>query len=142
MDQRGVTLIELITVLAIVAIMVCLSDGFVSAASRYQAKTARTELAAELRTARHLAMSQREKVRVVFEPSGASIRTEQVDAPHFVLRSYTFSEKYLMVETLSNGPSVTFYPSGRSATPNTVTLLNSRGERWRMTVTITGRINA
>ena len=88
MDQRGVTLIECITVLAIVGIMVCLSDGFASAASRYQAKAARTELAAELRAARHLAISQREKIRVVFEPSGASIRTEQVDAPHFQKMSH------------------------------------------------------
>jgi prepilin-type N-terminal cleavage/methylation domain-containing protein len=142
MDQRGVTLIELITVLAIVGIMVCLSDGFVSAATRYQAKAVRTELATELRAARHLAMSERQKVRVVFDPAVSGIRTELVDAPHSVLRSYSFSGKNISVETLSNGPSVTFYSSGRTATPNTVTLVNGRGERWRMTVSITGRINA
>jgi prepilin-type N-terminal cleavage/methylation domain-containing protein len=142
MDQRGVTLIELITVLAIVGIMVCLSDGFVSAATRYQAKTVRTELAAELRAARHLAMSERQKVRVVFDSSVPAIRTELVNAPYTVLRSYNFSGKDISVETLSNGPFVTFYSNGRTATPNTVTLMNSRGERWRMTVSITGRINA
>lgn len=142
MDQRGVTLIELTAVIAIVGIVVCLSDGFVSAATRYQAKAVRTELAAELRAARHLAMSEREKVRVVFNPSMPQIRTELVDAPHSVLRSYSFSGKDITVETVSNGPSITFYPSGRTATPNTVTLVNARGERWRMTVSITGRVNA
>lgn len=142
MDQRGVTLIECIAVLAIVGIIVCLSDGFASAATRYQAKAARTEIAAELRAARHLAMARREKIRVVFESSGSSIRTEQVDAPHSILRSYAFPAKCLTIEALSNGPSVNFYPSGRSATPNTITLVNSQGERWRMTVTITGRVNA
>jgi prepilin-type N-terminal cleavage/methylation domain-containing protein len=142
MDQRGMTLIELMAVLAIVSVLVCLSDGFVSAATRYQAKAVRTEVAAELRAARHLAMSGREKVRVVFDPSLPHIRTELVDAPHTVLRSYSFSGKDIAVQTLSNGPSVTFYPSGRTATPNTVIFINSRGERWRMTVSITGRVNA
>lgn len=142
MDQRGVTLLELITVLAIAGVLVCLSQGFVSAATRYQAKAVRTELAAELRAARHLAISGRKKVRVVFDPSSPYIRTELVDAPHSVLRSYGFSGKDIEVETCSNGPSITFYSSGRTATPNTVTLVNRRGERWRITVSITGRVNA
>jgi prepilin-type N-terminal cleavage/methylation domain-containing protein len=142
MDQRGMTLIELIAVIAIVGVLGCLSEGFVSAATRYQAKAVRTEVTAELRAARHLAMSEREKVRVVFDPSMPHIRTELVDAPHSVLRTYSFSGKDITVQTLSNGPSVTFYPSGRTATPNTITFVNRRGERWRMTISITGRVNA
>lgn len=142
MDQHGRTLIELMTVLAIVGVLVCLSDGFVSAATRYQAKAVRADVAAELRAARHLAMSGREKVRVVFDSSMSHLRTELVDAPHSVLRSYSFSGKDITVQALSNGPSVTFYPSGRTATPNTVTFVNRQGERWRMTVSITGRVNA
>lgn len=142
MNQRGVTLIELVTVLAIAGVLVCLSDGFVSAATRYRAKAVRTDLAAELRAARHLAITGREKVRVVFDASSPHIRTELVDAPHSVLRSYGFSGKDIAVETFSNGPSITFYSSGRTATPNTVTFVNSRGERWRITVSITGRVNA
>jgi prepilin-type N-terminal cleavage/methylation domain-containing protein len=141
MDQRGRTLIELLTVLAIVGVLVGLSDGFVSAATRYQAKAVRTEVAAELRAARHLAMSGREKVRVVFDASMSHLRTELVNAPHSVLRSYSFSGKDMTVQALSNGSSVTFYPSGRTATPNTVTFVNHRGEQWRMTVSITGRVN-
>jgi len=141
MNQKGMTLVELTAVMAIVGILVCLSDGLVSAATRYQARAVRTELAAELRAARHLAMTQREKVRVVFEPSLPRIRTELVAAPYTILRTYSFGGSGVTVESVSSGPAVTFYPSGRSATPTTVTLQHSRGGRWRMTVTITGRVN-
>lgn len=141
MNQRGTTLVELTTVIAIMGILVCLSEGFVSAATRYQAKAVRTELAAELRAARHLAVTQREKVRTVFDPTLSRIQTELVAAPHTVLRSYSFSGSGVTVESMSSGLTVTFYPSGRSATPTTITLKNKRGERWRMTVSMTGRVN-
>ena len=141
MNQKGMTFVELMVAMAIVGILMCQSDGMVSAATRYQAIAVRTELAAELRAARHLAMMKREKVRVVFEPSLPSIRTELMAAPYTILRTYSFGSSGVTVESVSSGPAVTFYPSGRAATPTTITLQHSRGGRWRMTVTITGRVN-
>jgi len=44
-------------------------------------------------------------------------------------------------ERLPSGPSVIFYPSGRTATPTTIILRNSRQEQWKITVSLTGRVS-
>ncbi|MBI3604217.1 MAG: GspH/FimT family protein, partial [Nitrospirae bacterium] len=71
---------------------------------------------------------------------GATVVTERADAPGTRLRQYDFRKTGLVVERLSNGPSIIFYPSGRSASPTTITLESRRHEQWRLTVSLTGRI--
>ncbi|HJU06313.1 MAG TPA: GspH/FimT family pseudopilin [Nitrospiraceae bacterium] len=142
MNERGVSLTEIMLALAVIGLMLVIGgEGFVAAAARQQGKIVTTELAAELRAARHIAMIRRERVRVVFRPETSSIWSECVDRPEDVIRQFNFADRKVVVESLSNGPSVTFYPSGRTATPTTITLRNAQQERSQLTVSLTGRIS-
>jgi len=142
MPERGASLIELLMVMGLASLLVALAgESFVSATSRYHDKSVTTELAAELRTARHLAITRREPVRVAFESEGTRIRTERANVPGIPLRQYEYAGRGIVVERLSNGPSVVFYPSGRAATPTTITLRNIRQQRWQLTVSLTGRVS-
>ncbi len=141
-NERGRTMLELVTVLGMVGLVSALAgEGFIGSAVRNESLVVQAEIASELRRARQAAMTRRQAIRVVFEPEGSGIRIEQADTPTSVLRHYNFSGKPVIVESLSNGPSVTFYPSGRAATPTTVTLRDSRGVLRKLTVSLTGRVN-
>ncbi|WP_447978141.1 GspH/FimT family pseudopilin [Candidatus Nitrospira bockiana] len=142
MTDKGASLIEVTIAMAAVAILLCLGEPWVSAATRYQGKAVQSDLAAELRMARHLAMTHRVKVRVVLDATRTAIRTERADGNSEVLRQYDFHTTGVVVEQPSNGPVVHFYPSGRSASPTTVTLTSRTGQQWQVTVSITGRVAA
>ena len=143
MNQAGKSLVEVMVVMGIIGLGVVLAgEGFLGAAARNQGMAIRAEIASELRIARHMASTSRERIRVWFEPQGTSIRTERLDVPSSMVRQYDFSGKGIVVEDLSNGPSVVFYPSGRTATPTTITLRNDRnGDVKKLTVSITGRVS-
>jgi len=142
MSERGASVVELMMVMGVASLMLVFAgEGFLAAASRQQEQAVTTELAAELRAARALSMLRRERVRVRFEPGGAMVVAERADAPGTPLRQYDFRKTGLVVEQLSNGASVIFYPSGRSASPTTITLANRRHEQRRLTVSLTGRVS-
>lgn len=140
--ESGVSLVELMIVITVVGLTLVLGgESFVAMASRQKDKTVTTELAAELRAARHLASTRRERVRVVFRPGMSSLHIELADSPGMILRRCDFHDRGVVVESLSNGPSIIFHPSGRAATPTTITLRNAQQQRWQMTVSITGRVS-
>ncbi len=142
MNHGGKSILEVMLVVGILGLVAALTgEGFVSAVSRNHAVVVRAEIASELRMARHMAMTGRKPIRVLFEPQGTRIRTESVAVPPAKLREYDFSGKGIIVEGLSRGPAVVFYPTGRSATPTTITLRATRdGERRQLTVSMTGRV--
>lgn len=141
-DERGASLVELMTVVVLVGVMAVLAgDGFVSAASHYRGKSMAAELAGELRAARYLALMRGERLRVVFDVAQMKVRTEPADRPNEAIRQYDYSGKGVAFERLPSGPSVIFYPSGRTATPTTIILRNSRQEQWKITVSLTGRVS-
>ncbi|MGH7231828.1 MAG: GspH/FimT family pseudopilin [Nitrospiraceae bacterium] len=142
MNENGVSLIEMMIVVALVGLMLVMSGGgLVAAAARQQSKTATTELAAELRGARHLAMTRRERVQVIFQPETSRVRIAFADSPENAVRQFDFDDRKVVVERLSNGPSVIFYPGGRVATPTTITLRSVRQERSQLTISLTGRVS-
>ncbi len=141
-NERGASLVELMIVLGLAGLMAGLAgESFGSVASHYRGKGMATELAAELREARYLALMRRERVRVVFDTGRMKIRTEPADRPDEIIREYTYQGKNVVFERLPGGPSLLFYPSGRTATPATIILRNSQSERWQITVSLTGRVS-
>jgi hypothetical protein len=68
------------------------------------------------------------------------MRTELVEQPDATIRQFDFASRQVVIEKTSNGSSVVFYPSGRTATPITLTLRGARNERWQLTVSLIGRV--
>jgi Tfp pilus assembly protein FimT len=141
MNEHGAGLVELMIVMTLASVaLVFAGEGFVAAASKQQRKAVTTELVAELRSARHVAMMRRERIRVVLQPATSELRMESADSLTLI-RRYDFHDRRVVVESVSNGPSVMFYPNGRAASPTTVTLRNARQEHWQITVSLTGKVS-
>jgi type IV fimbrial biogenesis protein FimT len=139
--EAGASLTELLVVVAIIGLAtVWGGESFLALASRQQEKTVMAEIAAELRFARQLAIGRRERVRVVFDPESASMRTERADGSGHRLRAYQYGGKGMVIEGLSGGAQILFHPSGRSASPTTIVLRGRSGERRTITVSMTGRV--
>lgn len=139
--EDGLTLPEAVVTLGIISVIVALGvEGLGGIVVRAQGLAAATEVAGELRAARSYATMRRETVRVTFDMDRAIIRTELPDLPGRVLHELDLKERNVLLENLSAGSAVLFYSTGRAATPTTITLKNRRDERWRLTVSITGRV--
>lgn len=141
MKQDGKTLIELMVVGALVGILAGLAGPHVLPwTARAQAAAATQEIASELRLARQLAITRRERVRVVLDVERQVlavqfVTTDQTD--HF----YHYREKGIMLEEPSTGPVMVFHPSGRSATATTIRLTGRDGLVRTLTVSLTGRVS-
>jgi len=142
MNEQGKSIIELVTVMAMILVTMAFSGaGLLAATVKQQGRVVATDLANELRAARYLAIMRREPLRVVLTPGTSTMRVEPVMAPGRKLREYDFREKGVTVEGLSNGAEILFHPSGRAASPATITLKNRQEERWRLTVSLIGRVS-
>ncbi len=132
---------ELLVVIAVIGVAtVWGGESFLALTARQQEKAAVAEIAAELRLARQLAIGRRERVRVVFDPEGASLRTELANGSGRLLRTYRYDGRRTVIERLSGGTQIMFHPNGRSASPTTIVLLGQSGKRRTITVSITGRV--
>lgn len=141
-SQRGMSMVELLTVMTVAGLLMALAgEGFVSAASHYRAKGMAAEVAGELRAARYLALMRGERLRVVFDVGDMTVRTEPADRPNETIRRYDYHGKGVTFERLPSGAAVTFYPSGRTASPATMILRNSRQQQWKITVSLTGKVS-
>jgi type IV fimbrial biogenesis protein FimT len=142
MNEQGKSLIEIVIVMALVVIMTASTGvGLMAAVARQQGRVVATDLADELRAARYLAIMRREPVRVVLEPGATSMRVEPASAPGQKIREYDFRGKGVTVERLSSDAGIVFHPSGRAASPATITLANRQQERWQLTVSLIGRVS-
>ena len=141
LKETGASLTEVVLAMGIIGLAATLGvEGLGGIVARSEGRAAATALAGELRTARLHATMRRELVRVAIDIQHSTVRTEPADAPGQALRELSIQERGVMIEDSSAGPSIIFYPSGRVATPTTITLRNRRSERWRLTVTMTGRV--
>lgn len=142
MEQTGKTLVEAMTVVAVLGIATILTaEAFLPAARYNQVQAVRAEVAGELRLARQLAMARRQTMRMRLEPGRSRLAVDAVRGGGAVLRAYDFSNTEVVVGSVSNGPEILFYGSGRAATPTTITLNSAEGDKvYELTVSITGRV--
>ncbi len=141
MNERGVSLVELCTVLAIMAIVTGVSlPGWAALVAKHRQRAAVMEIASELRMARQLAMVRHERIRVVVNAEQSELRTECMDCGTGLLRRYEFAHTGTVLESMSTRPEILFQPSGRSATATTMVLVDSRRVTHQVTVSITGRV--
>jgi type IV fimbrial biogenesis protein FimT len=141
MNERGVSLVELCMVIAIVAIVGGVSlPGWATLAAKQQQRAVVMEIASELRLARQLAMARHERIRVVVNAEQSELRTECVDCSAGSLRRYEFAHRGTAIESMSTNPEIIFQPSGRSATATTMVLSDRLKAIHRVTVSITGRV--
>ena len=141
MRQDGKTLMEMMAIVVLVGIMAGLgAPDFLSWHGRIQSGSALQEIASELRLARQLAITRRERVRVVFDGQQQSLAAYLVNSEtlHHI---YRYADKGIVIEEPSAGPDLFFYPSGRAATATTIRLRDRRGEMRTMTVSMTGRVS-
>ncbi|MFQ5993096.1 MAG: GspH/FimT family pseudopilin [Nitrospiraceae bacterium] len=141
MNERGMSLMELVLVIATVGMVLALTGESVGTLiMRYQSQTVAAELVAELQATRLFAMTHRVRVRVLLAPDTARMKAELADPPGTLIREYDFERRGVVVHELTNGPALMFYPSGRSASPSTITLRNAIGRIKQVAVSITGRV--
>lgn len=140
MKQDGTTLMELMVAVAIIGIVAGMAvPDFLMLTSRVQTRCATEEIASELRLARQLAITHRDRVRVVFDLEQKEIAAHFVNAAatHHI---YRYGDKGILIDELSAGPEIVFHPSGRSATATTIQLRNKEGQVQKLTVGMTGRV--
>lgn len=141
MNERGMSLVELCVVLAVLAVVMGLSvPGWAALVAKHRQRATVTEIASELRMARQLAMARHERVRVVVNLEQSVLRTECLDCEESALRRYEFGRSGTVVESMSTRPEIVFQPSGRSATATTMVLVDSRRVMHQVTVSLTGRV--
>jgi type IV fimbrial biogenesis protein FimT len=141
MDQQGKTLMELMVVTVMIGIVTAMAvPNFLFLQSRMEIQSLTQEVASELRLARQMAMTQRDRIRVVFDFERQEIAAHQVNGG-VRSRTYRYGGKGIVIEEPSAGPEILFHPSGRSATPTTIQLRGKDGQMHKLTVGITGRVS-
>jgi Tfp pilus assembly protein FimT len=150
-SQRGVTLVEMVVIIAILVVVAAISVPFLGSALR----DARTRGAAEqvqeaLRTARQYAIATTAVYRVILQPTNVQVTCTDgtpagnVCAPN---RPPDINEPLVNAAegaTLSASPSeIRFNNMGATTTgAATVDVTNAGGEQWQVVVNVAGRVRA
>ena len=140
-DDGGKTMMELMIVMALVGIVAGMGvPNFLMLQSRINLYSLTQEIASEIRLARQLAMTERNRIRIVFDGDQQIMVTEPVNG-RTTSRIYRYGGKGVQIDEPSAGAEIFFHPSGRSATPTTIHLRGKDGHMRKLTVGITGRVS-
>jgi type IV fimbrial biogenesis protein FimT len=141
MKQEGKTLMELMVVVAIIGMVATMAlPNYSVLNSRTQVRCTTEEIASELRLARQLAMTYRDRVRIIVDREQQALTTQFVNTVS-THHTYHYGGKGIVIEEPSAGPEILFHPSGRSASATTIELHSLEGQTQQLTVSIMGRVS-
>ena len=141
MKQEGKTLMELMVVVAIIGIVATMAlPNYSVLNSRTQVRCTTEEIASELRLARQLAMTYRDRVRIIVDREQQALTTQFVNSAT-THHTYHYGGKGIVIEEPRAGPEILFHPSGRSASATTIELHSLEGQIKQLTVSIMGRVS-
>jgi type IV fimbrial biogenesis protein FimT len=141
MEQDGKTMMEIMLVVAIIGMLTGMAGPhFLPLQSRTELQCVAEEIASELRLARQLAITSRERVRVVFDQERRFLSAESMSQAR-PPRVYRYEAKSVEIAEPTAGPEILFHPSGRSATATTIEVRNHVGHVRKLTVSLTGRVS-
>lgn len=141
MKQEGKTLTELMVVVAIIGMVATMAiPNYSILNTRSQIRCVTEEVASELRLARQLAVTHRDRVRIVVDLDKQVLTTEFINSAT-THHAYHYGGKGTVIEEPSAGPEILFHPSGRSASATTIQLRSLEGQTQELTVSITGRVS-
>jgi type IV fimbrial biogenesis protein FimT len=140
-DDQGKTMMEILVVTALVGMVAAMAvPNFLMLQSRMNLYILTQEVASELRLARQLAMTERNRIRIVFDLDQQMLMS-QAGNGRTPSRIYRYGGKGIQIDEPSGGVEIVFHPSGRSATPTTIHLRGKDGHVHTLTVGITGRVS-
>ncbi len=132
---------ELMVVVAIIGIVATMALPSYSALnSRTQVRCTTEEIASELRLARQLAMTYRDRVRIIVDREQQALITQFVNTAT-THHTYHYGGTGIVIEEPSAGLEILFHPSGRSASATTIELHSLEGQTQQLTVSIMGRVS-
>ena len=132
---------ELIVVLAIIGMVATMAlPNYSVLNSRTQVRCITEEIASELRLARQLAMTYRDRVRIIVDREQQALTTQFVNTAT-THHTYHYGGKGIVIEEPSAGLEILFHPSGRSASATTIELHSLEGQTQQLTVSIMGRVS-
>jgi type IV fimbrial biogenesis protein FimT len=148
-NNRGFTIVELIVVMAVIAVLVGIGvPSFFATTSKTALKRATRDLTVELKAARQLAISKNMQYGIVLTAGATDTAARQFRVDTTVAwQDDTGRAKYTIdsrVDLQSGSETVTFNPNGSSLT-TTICLENASDSTSRMKIdiyAITGRIEA
>jgi general secretion pathway protein H len=141
--ERGVTLIELVVVMSIIAIMgVCLAPAIGEWLENFRIRQAARDIAANLQFAKMKAISSRMEHRICFDLANETYQLEKNDGGWTQQGSVFQIPKDVDIDSaagLGNPPRIEFNPDGTCSSGH-VTIDNDKGKKFDIVVHYTGRI--
>jgi Tfp pilus assembly protein FimT len=139
-SERGTSITELMVSLAIATLLLVLMGSELQAMmGRVNLEAALSEVEADLRYARTLAIWERQAIQVALDTNHANITLfRNGDPTNIVHAPRSLSRRGVHSIHSTGGMLLSFSPRGTSATPTTLTLEGRNGARRVLTVSLTG----
>ena len=151
MNRRGVTLIELVTVMVIIAILAALAvPGLGTWMAHYRLRTGTRDIVSVMRTAQMSAVSHNMRYGVAFDPANRQFQLYrdsgglQVDgAANLLPAGVTYKDNTVALPPDGPGgiPFISFFPNFTASAGGRIVLRNSKGNEKTIQISMaSGRI--